>query len=118
MVFISGYISKKSRVCLLNCLAPNIKIQRTGAEILFTALSFHPPLILSVRQHKDPDQSSSAYLLSSGLFHVVTYCILAEHGHGKCNVAVGWAVDHSLADDLCPPRPQALGGFIQRGFDV
>lgn len=72
----------------------------------------------NVGQHKKPDQSPSAYLLASRLFHVVAYDILVEQRHGKCNVSVGWAVDHSLADDLCSPRPQALGGFIQRGCDV
>jgi hypothetical protein len=67
MVFISGYISKKSQVCLLNCLAPNIKIQRSGAEILFTAQSFYPPLILSVRHSTTVLRQLSGCAIAFGL---------------------------------------------------
>jgi len=62
--------------------------------------------------HTDTTHSPAAQLRFARLLHVVPDQVLVEHGNGERNIAVRWAVDHSLADDLRAPRAEALVRFF------
>lgn len=62
--------------------------------------------------HTDTTHSPAAQLRFARLLHVVPDQVLVEHGDGERNIAVRWAVDHSLADDLRAPRAEALVRFF------
>ena len=78
----------------------------------------HTNATLSARSITLALGSTRNALVIAGIHHVVADQVPIEHGNSERDIAMRWAVDHSLADDLRTARAEALMCLAQRGGNV